>query len=77
MIDADPPSRDGGGPRLNSAAIRRLNTARIFHALREHPSSSQRALAALSGLDAATVSAIVAKLESDGVARRAAPPGNA
>jgi predicted NBD/HSP70 family sugar kinase len=74
MSDAETPSRaDAGGPRLNSAAIRRLNTARIFHALREHPNSSQRALASLTGLDAATVSAIVARLESDGVARRAAP----
>ena len=43
------PRSDGaaaGRTRLNSAAIRRLNTARIFHALREHPSSSRRALAA-------------------------------
>jgi len=62
-----------GGPRLNSAAIRRLNTARIFHALREHTNSSQRALAGLTGLDAATVSAIVARLESDGIVERSAP----
>lgn len=61
------------GPRLNSAAIRRLNTARIFHALREHPNSSQRALAGLTGLDAATVSAIVARLEGDGIVARSAP----
>jgi predicted NBD/HSP70 family sugar kinase len=60
-------------PRLNSAAIRRLNTARIFHALRESPKSSQRALAGLTGLDAATVSAIVARLETDGIVARAAP----
>jgi predicted NBD/HSP70 family sugar kinase len=74
MDDAAPQPRDApNGPRLNSAAIRRLNTARIFHALRERPSSSQRALAGLTGLDAATVSAIVARLESDGVVARSAP----
>lgn len=59
--------------RLNSAAIRRLNTARIFHALREHPGSSQRALAALTGLDAATISSIVARLEAENLLERAAP----
>ncbi len=74
MSDADTlPRNDPAAPRLNSAAIRRLNTARIFHALREQPSSSQRGLAGLTGLDAATVSAIVARLESDGIVARSAP----
>lgn len=59
--------------RLNSAAIRRHNTARIFHALREHPGSSQRALGLLTGLDAATVSSIVTRLEVEGIVQRAAP----
>jgi len=74
MNDADTQTRaEPGAPRLNSAAIRRLNTARIFHALREHPRSSQRSLVGLTGLDAATVSAIVARLEADGIVARAAP----
>ncbi len=59
--------------RLNSAAIRRVNTARIFHALREHPGSSQRGLGELTGLDAATISSIVTRLEVEGILERAAP----
>jgi len=58
------------GPRLNSALIRRVNTARVFHALRNHPGSSQRALCALTELDASTVSSVVAKLEADRIVRR-------
>ena len=77
MSDGEAQSRAEGagaaGTRLNSAAIRRLNTARIFHALRENPSSSQRSLVGLTGLDAATVSAIVARLEGDGIVARSAP----
>ena len=61
---------DAGQTRVNSAAIRRLNTARVFHALREHPNSSQRALGQITGLDAATVSSIVARLEVEGILQR-------
>lgn len=64
---------ESSGARLNSAAIRRLNSARIFHALREHPGSSQRGLAELTGLDAATISSIVTRLEVEGILQRAAP----
>ncbi len=66
------PNPDGSA-RLNSAAIRRANTARIFHTLREHPGSSQRALGELTGLDAATISSIVTRLEVEGILQRAAP----
>ncbi len=57
-------------PRLNSALIRRVNTARVFHALRNHPGSSQRGLCALTLLDASTVSSVVAKLEADRIVTR-------
>lgn len=57
-------------PRINSALIRRINTARVFHALREHPGSSQRGLCALTRLDASTVSSVVAGLEAGGIVRR-------
>ena len=67
------PIAEAGRARLNSAAIRRVNTARVFHALRENPGSSQRALATLTGLDAATVSSIVTRLEVEGIFQRAAP----
>lgn len=56
--------------RINSALIRQINTARVFHALREHPGSSQRGLGALTGLDASTVSSVVAGLEADRVVQR-------
>jgi predicted NBD/HSP70 family sugar kinase len=58
-------------PRLNSAAIRRINTAHVFHALREAPGISQRQIVATTGLDAATVSSIVTRLEAEGHVRRA------
>ncbi|HEX7002800.1 MAG TPA: ROK family transcriptional regulator [Trueperaceae bacterium] len=57
-------------PRLNSALIRQLNVSRVFHALRLAPRSSQRDLVALTGLDRATVSAVVSELESNGVIER-------
>jgi predicted NBD/HSP70 family sugar kinase len=56
--------------RINSALIRQINTARVFHALREHPGSSQRALGALTGLDASTVSSVVAGLEAERIVQR-------
>ncbi|WP_211103961.1 ROK family transcriptional regulator [Skermanella pratensis] len=49
--------------RVNSALIRQINLARVFHALREHPESSQRDLGKLTGLDKATVSTVVAQLQ--------------
>ncbi|MEA2740311.1 MAG: hypothetical protein QOH05_3618 [Acetobacteraceae bacterium] len=58
-------------PRINSALIRQINTARVFHALREHPGSSQRHLGALTGLDASTVSSVIAGLEAERIVRRA------
>ena len=56
--------------RLNSALIRRVNTVKLFHALREHPGISQRRLGALAEVDAATVSIIVAQLEAAGIVQR-------
>jgi len=58
------------GPQLNSAFIRRVNTARVFHALRDHPGSSQRRLCAITQLDASTVSSVVAGLEAERIVRR-------
>ena len=49
--------------RVNSALIRQINLARVFHALREHPESSQRDLGRLTGLDKATISTVVAQLQ--------------
>lgn len=57
-------------PRINSALIRRINTARVFHALRQHPGASQRSLCMLTHLDASTVSSIVTRLEAEGIVRR-------
>jgi predicted NBD/HSP70 family sugar kinase len=55
---------------LNTTLIRQLNTARVFHALREHPEISQRELAQRTGLDKATVSAVVNQLASQGLVTR-------
>ena len=52
--------------RLNPALIRRLNVARVFHALRLAGAASQSELARLTGLDQATVSAVVRRLRDDG-----------
>ena len=57
-------------PRLNTALIRQLNVSRVFHALRRKPRSSQRELASFTGLDRATISAVVAELESNGIIER-------
>jgi predicted NBD/HSP70 family sugar kinase len=57
-------------PRINSALIRRINTARVFHALRQHPGSSQRSLCLLTHMDASTVSSIIARLEAERIVRR-------
>lgn len=52
---------------MNTALIRQLNLARVFHALRLHPGSSQRELVELTGLDKATVSAVVRQLADEGL----------
>lgn len=52
--------------RLNPALIRRLNVARVFHALRLSGGMSQSELAELTGLDPATISAVVRQLRVDG-----------
>lgn len=49
---------------VNTAIIRQLNVSRVFHALREHPGSSQRELITQTGLDRATLSVVVAQLEA-------------
>jgi predicted NBD/HSP70 family sugar kinase len=61
-------------PRVNSALIRRINTARVFHALREHPGVGQRPLTQLTQLDGATVSTILQQLEAEGLVTRTALP---
>ena len=61
-------------PRVNSAAIRRLNMVRVFHALRENPSCAQRDLSRLTGLDKATTSAIVAQMVEEGLVERTEAP---
>lgn len=59
---------------MNTALIRQLNVARIFHVLRTVPGSSQRELAAATGLDRATVSTVVAQLDAASLVRRAPRP---
>ncbi|WP_114859260.1 ROK family transcriptional regulator [Azospirillum brasilense] len=61
-------------PRVNSAAIRRLNMVRVFHALRENPNCAQRDLSRLTGLDKATTSAIVARMIEEGLVERSEAP---
>ncbi len=56
--------------KLNSTAIRRLNRVRLFHALREHPNSSQTDLQRLTGLDRGTTSLVVAQLLEEGLLQR-------
>lgn len=64
-------------PRLNAALVRRLNLARVFHALRLAGEASQGELVTATGLDPATVSAVVRHLRDDGWVRAvpAAQPG--
>lgn len=51
--------------RLNPALVRRLNVARVFHALRLAGEASQTELVEATGLDPATVSAVVRQLRQD------------
>jgi len=59
---------------VNTAIIRQLNVSRVFHALREHPGSSQREIARSTGLDRATVSAVVGQLEDQNLVDRTPKP---
>jgi len=59
---------------VNTAIIRLLNVSRVFHALREHPGSSQRDIARRTGMDRATVSAVVAQLQEQDLLERAQKP---
>ena len=60
--------------RLNPALIRRLNVARVFHALRLAGGATQGELVDATGLDPATVSAVVRRLRDDGWVRAVAAP---
>jgi len=59
--------------RINSTAIRQVNRARLFHALREHPGSSQTELQRITGLDKATMSMVAAQLLEEGLIQRGEP----
>lgn len=59
---------------MNTSIIRQLNVSRVFHALREHPGSSQRDIVDRTGLDQATVSAVVAQLEGEALLNRSPKP---
>lgn len=59
---------------MNTTIIRQLNVSRVFHALREHPGSSQRDIVRRTGVDRATVSAVVAQLEEQDLLERTPKP---
>lgn len=65
--------------RVNSALVRRINTGRLFHIIRQNPGLSQQRLSQLSGIDPATISIIIGNLEASGIVRREieAPTGRA
>lgn len=69
-----PPAIGPNEVAVNTAIIRQLNVSRIFHALREHPGSSQRELSRLTGVDRATVSTVVQQLEREGLVSRRRRP---
>lgn len=60
--------------RLNPALVRRLNVAKVFHALRLAGSATQTDLVSGTGLDPATVSAVVRQLRDDGWVRATSAP---
>ena len=66
--------RQPGGGGLNSAWLRRRNAVLLLQALRRRPGSSQREIAALTGLDKATVSAVTSQLVAAGIIGRAQQP---
>ncbi|MBZ9938966.1 ROK family transcriptional regulator [Mesorhizobium sp. BR1-1-16] len=55
---------------MNSKSIRRHNTAALFHAIRQHPGTSQSALRGITSIDRSTVSTVVHQLEVDGLLKR-------
>lgn len=55
---------------MNASVIRRINTSRVFHALRRQPGMSQRELATTTGIDRATISAVISGLEQQGLVER-------
>ena len=59
---------------MNTAIIRQLNVSRVFHSLREYPGSSQREIARRTGVDRATVSAVVSQLEEQDLVERGPKP---
>lgn len=59
---------------MSVTGIRQLNIARLFHALRLQPGSSQRELIEVTGIDQATVSVIVNQLEGLGILERSTRP---
>ncbi|MDD2859857.1 MAG: ROK family transcriptional regulator [Acidiphilium sp.] len=65
--------------RVNSALIRRINTGRLFHIIRQTPGISQQLLSRASGIDPATISIIITNLEAASIVRREtdAPTGRA
>lgn len=73
MAAAAPEGEGGARRRLNAALIRRLNLARVFHTLRLQGPITQRALVEHTGLDQATVSAVVRQLLDDGFLRSEKP----
>ncbi len=68
---------NGHRGRLNPALVRRLNVAKVFHALRLAGGATQSELATSTGLDPATVSAVVRQLRAEGlVVATAVPAGD-
>ena len=63
----------GNRTKVNPALVRRWNTARVFHALREVGVASHGELVAMTGLDPATVTAVLHQLRADGWVRVADP----
>lgn len=59
----------GNPTNVNPALVRRWNTARVFHALRYAEVASHGELVAATGLDPATVSAVLRQLRADGWVR--------
>jgi predicted NBD/HSP70 family sugar kinase len=69
-------ARLGRTKHVNTALIRKINVARVFHAIREHPGLSQGKLAAVTQVDRATVSNVVQQLEADGLVYRSKGTNN-
>lgn len=55
---------------MNSKTIRKINTARVFHAIRQQPGVSQSKLRAVTQVDRSTISTIVQQLELGGLIRK-------